>query len=89
QAVKKITADTAEIWGLKNRGSLKPGYAADVVVFDAQRIARGDEHAVFDMPGSGMRYVRNSVGVDTVVVNGAVAYQNDAYTDSRTGIVCT
>ncbi len=89
QAVKKITADTAEIWGLKNRGSLKPGYAADVVVFDAQRIARGDEHAVFDMPGSGLRYVRNSVGVDTVVVNGAVAYQNDAYTDSRTGIICT
>src|SRR4029077_3241969 len=68
QAIKKITADTAEIWGLKNRGSLKPGYAACVVVFDAQRIDRGDEHAVFDMPGRGMRYVRNSIGVDTVVV---------------------
>ena len=70
-AIKKITSDTAEIWGLKNRGSLQQGYAADVVVFDAERIDRGDEHAVFDMPGKGMRYVRNSIGVDTVVVNGA------------------
>src|SRR5579872_5106267 len=34
QAVKKITADTAEIWGLKDRGRLAKGYAADVVVFD-------------------------------------------------------
>jgi len=89
QAVKKITADTAEIWGLKNRGSIKQGYAADVVVFDAQRIDRGDEHAVFDMPGRGMRYVRDGVGVDTVVVNGAVAYRDQTYTGSLTGTVCT
>jgi N-acyl-D-amino-acid deacylase len=88
-AIKKITSETADIWGLKNRGSLKQGYAADVVVFDADRIDRGDEHAVFDMPGHGMRYVRNSIGVDTVVVNGAVAYRNGEYTASRTGTVCT
>jgi N-acyl-D-amino-acid deacylase len=88
-AIKKITSETADIWGLQNRGTLKQGYAADVVVFDADRIDRGDEHAVFDMPGHGMRYVRNSVGVDTVVVNGAVAYRNGEYTASRTGTVCT
>jgi len=88
-AIKKITSDTAEIWGLPNRGALKQGYAADVVVFDADRIDRGDEHAVFDMPGHGMRYVRNSIGVDTVVVNGGVAYRDGAYTGSHTGTVCT
>ncbi len=37
----------------------------------------------------GMRYVRNSIGVDTVVVNGAIAYRNDDYTKARTGTVCT
>jgi len=68
---------------------LQKGYAADVVVFDADRIARGDERATFDMPGKGMRYVRGSVGVDTVVVNGAVAYRDGAYTDSRSGSICT
>jgi N-acyl-D-aspartate/D-glutamate deacylase len=88
-AVKKITSDTAEIWGLKNRGTLKQGYAADVVVFDADHIDRGEEHAVFDMPGHGMRYVRNSIGVDTVVVNGQIAYRDNDYTKARSGTVCT
>lgn len=87
QAVKKITADPAEIWGLKNRGRLQPGLAADIVVFDAQRIARGEERPVFDMPGDGMRYVRDAIGVETVLVNGEVAYADGAYTDSRSGAI--
>ena len=89
QAIRKITSDTAQIWGIPNRGLLETGRAADVVVFDAARIDRGDEHAVFDMPGHGMRYVRNSIGIDTVVVNGEIAYRDAAYTGSRSGSVCT
>lgn len=88
QAVKKITADTAEIWRIKDRGALKPGFAADIVVFDPDRIDRGDEHAVFDMPGDGMRYVRRSIGVHTVVVNGEVAWAAGAYTDAQAGEIC-
>ncbi len=87
EAVKKITADTADIWGLKERGRLKPGCAADIVVFDADSIARGEERPVHDMPGDGMRYIRDSIGVDTVLVNGAIAYANGAYTDARAGVV--
>jgi N-acyl-D-aspartate/D-glutamate deacylase len=88
QAVKKITADTAEIWGLKDRGVLQSGKAADVVVFDAATIARGEERPTFDMPGEGMRYTRDSVGVDAVLVNGEVAWRDGKYTDSNTGAVC-
>jgi N-acyl-D-aspartate/D-glutamate deacylase len=88
EAVKKITADTADIWGIKDRGRLKPGLAADVVVFDPQRIARGEETPAHDVPGGGLRYVRASIGVETVLVNGAVAYAGGAYTDARTGRVC-
>ena len=87
-AVKKITADTAEIWGLKDRGLLKPGLAGDVVVFDAATIARGEERPVFDMPGHGMRYVRDAIGIDTVIVNGEVAWGGGDYTDARSGVVC-
>ncbi|HXQ16789.1 MAG TPA: amidohydrolase family protein, partial [Caulobacteraceae bacterium] len=61
-AVKKITSDTAEIWGLKDRGLLQTGKAADIVVFDADAIGRGVERPQFDMPGDGMRYVRDAVG---------------------------
>ena len=88
QAVKKITSDTAEIWGLKDRGTLAAGRAADVVVFDAASIDRGAEHAVYDMPARGMRYVRDSVGVDAVLVNGAVAYEAGEYTKAETGTIC-
>ena len=86
-AIKKITADTAEIWGLDKRGRIEKGFAADVVVFDAATIDRGAERAVFDMPGAGMRYVRDAIGVDAVVVNGAVAYERGAYTAAATGRV--
>ncbi len=88
QAVKKITGDTAEIWGLKDRGLIAEGYAADIVVFDAATIGRGEERAVFDMPGDGMRYVRDAIGVQTVLVNGQVAYAEGAYRDARAGVVC-
>ena len=87
-AVKKITSDTAAIWGLKERGTLREGYHADIVVFDAATIARGPERPIFDMPGDGMRYVRDSIGIDTVVVNGEVAWSGGAYTNSQSGVIC-
>ena len=87
-AVKKITSETAEIWGLKDRGSLREGFAADIVVFDPATIARGEERPVFDMPGDGLRYVRDSIGVDTVVVNGEVAWSKGAYSGSQSGAIC-
>jgi N-acyl-D-aspartate/D-glutamate deacylase len=86
--VKKITSDTADIWGLKDRGRLAEGYAADIVVFDAATIGRGEERPVFDMPGDGMRYVRDSVGVDTVMVNGQVAWTKGEYTGAAAGEIC-
>lgn len=89
QAVRKITSETAEIWGLKDRGRLEEGCAADIVVFDAETIGRGEERPVFDMPGDGMRYVRSATGIDTVVVNGQVAYADGAYTDAKAGVICT
>jgi N-acyl-D-aspartate/D-glutamate deacylase len=87
QAVRKITAETADIWNLKDRGRLSPGCFGDVVVFDAERIDRGPERPVFDMPDEGMRYTRGAVGVDTVLVNGEVVYAAGAYRDVRPGMI--
>ena len=89
RAVQKITSETADIWGLADRGRIARGAAADLVVFSADDIARGEERPVFDMPGGGMRYARSAIGVDTVVVNGAVAYASGEYTDARAGTICT
>lgn len=73
-AVKKVTSDTAAIWGIPDRGLLRPGYVADVAVFDEQAIGRGPEYFVADVPGDGSRYVRDSQGVDTVIVGGSIAW---------------
>ncbi len=88
KAVAKVTSETADIWGLKDRGRLAEGLAADIVVFDAETIDRGAELPAFDMPGDGMRYTRAARGVDTVLVNGQIAYSDGAYTQSRSGVVC-
>jgi len=91
QAVKKITSDTCAIWGIRDRGELRPGYAADVVVFDPDTIGRGPEIASDDFPGGGTRWIRRSVGVDAVVVNGTVTWtQADGYIDgARAGMIAT
>jgi N-acyl-D-aspartate/D-glutamate deacylase len=73
-AVKKVTSDTAAIWGIPDRGLLKPGYVADIVIFDPEVIARGEEDYVADVPGDGSRYVRDSRGVEQVFVGGALAW---------------
>ena len=87
-AVKKITADTAQIWGIPDRGRLQPGLKADITVFDAERIGRGAEYFVQDVPGDGFRYVRDSEGVDTVIVGGEVAWTAaDGYRDVSRGEV--
>jgi N-acyl-D-aspartate/D-glutamate deacylase len=89
RAVQKITSETADIWGLADRGRIARGAAADLVVFDADTIARGEERPVFDMPGGGMRYARAAVGIDTVVVNGEVGYASGGYTGAKAGTICT
>lgn len=88
QAVHKLTHDIAKLWGIKDRGLVKPGYAADLVIFDPDQIDRGPEIAVDDLPAPGFRYIRRATGVDQVFVNGRRAYSRDAgYTDARSGAI--
>lgn len=87
-AIKKITSDTAAIWNIPDRGLLRPGYIADITVFDGNAVDRGPEYFVQDVPGDGNRYVRDSVGVDTVVVSGQLAWNaRDGYTENSAGSV--
>ncbi len=83
-AVKKLTSDTAAIWGIPERGLLQKDYVADIVIFDADTIDRGDEIYVQDVPGEGSRYVREAIGIDTVIVGGALAWTaKEGYLEAR------
>ena len=87
-AVKKITADTANIWGIDDRGLIRNGYMADITVFDEQEIDRGKEYYVGDVPGDGSRYVRDAVGIDTVIVGGEVTWTAaTGYTQAARGAI--
>ena len=85
-AIRKITAEPAEIWGIQDRGHLVPGYIADITIFDPETIDRGAEYYVQDVPGDGYRYTRDAIGVSHVLIGGAVAFEKSVgYTQARTG----
>jgi N-acyl-D-aspartate/D-glutamate deacylase len=85
RAIHRITAEPADAWGIKNRGRIKVGAAADLTLFDPNTIARGAEEFVNDLPGHGNRYIRHARGIDNVIVNGEVVIDAGGYTSSRTG----
>ena len=57
EAVFKITGNAAETFGIKDRGLLKPGYAADIVVFDPKKIKDKSNYEKPDAVAEGMEYV--------------------------------
>lgn len=86
QAVYKLTGQVADNWGLADRGRIRPGLAADLVLFDPETIDRGPEIAVEDLPAAGYRYIRRASGVEQVFVNGVLAYRGgEGYSSERGG----
>ena len=77
-AVHKMTGLTAKTFGLKDRGVLRTGMAADVTIFDAGEI---DERATFARP------IQPAKGVETVIVNGEIVWRDGKPTGARPGKV--
>jgi len=87
RAVQRLTSDIARDWGLKDRGEIKVGRFADLVIFDPETIAREPEMWVEDLPGAGGRYVRGARGVEKVIVNGELLVDGGRYTEARPGVL--
>ena len=87
RAVYRMTGEVAKDWGIADRGTLEEGMAADVVVFDADKVAITRNEFVDDFPGEARRYMRRAEGYDAVLVNGEVVYGADGYTEARPGKV--
>jgi N-acyl-D-aspartate/D-glutamate deacylase len=75
-AVRRLTAEQAEVCGIPGRGTLKAGYYADLALFDAARVRPLESQKAFDLPGGGKRWVQHAEGMAATVVNGAVLYEH-------------
>jgi N-acyl-D-amino-acid deacylase len=69
-AARRLTSHPASVFGVPDRGALKPGYFADLLLFDPATVDRGPKQRVFDLPGGHPRLNTAAVGVEGVWVNG-------------------
>jgi len=84
-AVQKLTDVPARLYGLKDRGRIEEGWCADVVIFDADKVAPAEIEVREDLPGGAWRLYSEAVGVHHVFINGEQAVLDGQFTDARPG----
>jgi N-acyl-D-aspartate/D-glutamate deacylase len=87
QAVCELTLRPAQLMGLKERGLLRLGWHADVVIFDADKIAPGREYTRYDFPASGRRLYSDAIGISHIIVNGREIIRDGKYLGAPAGII--
>jgi len=85
EAVRKLTFDNASAWDLNDRGLVRAGYAADLVVFDEARVRPAMPSVETDLPGGARRLVQKAEGIAAVVVNGQVTLEQGRATGAVSG----
>jgi len=88
RAIQRITSEPADFFGFKDRGRLRVGGAADIVIFDEQRINSPLRPTpVKDLPAGGTRLYCKAEGISQVIVNGEVLYRDGRHTGALPGRV--
>ncbi|MFZ4519437.1 MAG: N-acyl-D-amino-acid deacylase family protein [Microthrixaceae bacterium] len=85
QAVRMLTAETAELYGLGDRGTLEPGRVADVNVVDLDALALERPRMVHDLPGDARRFVQGATGYLATLKSGEVTFVNGEDQGERPG----
>jgi N-acyl-D-aspartate/D-glutamate deacylase len=85
RAVHMMTGQPAQLFGLRRRGLLAEGYAADLCVFDPATVGSDPARLVHDLPGDAPRLIAASTGVVRVLVNGVETVRDGAPTGAVPG----
>ena len=88
EAVRRMTSDPADFYGIEGRGRIKAGMAADLVIFDPATVGSGGRpERLYDLPGGAKRMVMRSRGIEYTLVNGEVMWEKGALTGAASGKV--
>ncbi len=87
EGVRRLTSDTAGLFGITDRGTLRPGSFADVNVIDLDGLGVHLPEYVHDFPGGAGRYVQRASGYRATVVNGRVALEDGDHSGDLAGVV--
>ncbi|MCH9670386.1 MAG: amidohydrolase family protein [Gammaproteobacteria bacterium] len=87
EAVRMLTFDNASAWELNDRGLIRQGFAADLVLFEEDAIRPQLPTVEHDLPSGARRLVQKADGIAATIVNGAVALENGEPTGVHAGQV--
>jgi N-acyl-D-aspartate/D-glutamate deacylase len=85
EVIKKLTHDNAELYGLRDRGVVAPGYRADLNVIDFDALQLHPPQIAFDLPGGAQRFIQRADGYRYTIVHGQVVQESGEDTGARPG----
>jgi N-acyl-D-aspartate/D-glutamate deacylase len=87
-AIKRITSEPANFFGIRSRGQLKQGWKADITVFDYNTVNSARRATMAnDLPGGGRRLVMPAEGIEYTIVNGRMSYEHGRQSGTLAGEV--
>ncbi len=85
EGVRMLTFEPASNWGLAGRGLLRDGFAADITIFDPERIAPEMPEVATDLPAGAKRLKQRATGIAATIVNGEVVLRDGEHTGALPG----
>ncbi|HKD69086.1 MAG TPA: amidohydrolase family protein [Candidatus Binataceae bacterium] len=85
EAIRMLTFVPASHWGLGERGLLRKGWAADIMIFDPDKITPDLPELVYDLPAGARRLRQKATGIMATIVNGEVVLRNNQHTGALPG----
>jgi N-acyl-D-aspartate/D-glutamate deacylase len=81
----RLSGMSAWAAGLKDRGTLRPGMAADIVIYDSDTVAATESEIVHDLPANEWRRVQRAEGYKHIMVNGEVTFEDGQCSGATSG----
>jgi len=83
--VHKMTQDSANVYGLRDRGVIAPGYQADLNLIDHDELSLEPPQVVYDLPSGGKRLIQQARGYVATIMRGEVTFENGEATGATPG----